>query len=272
MTTCGYFKAEIDAFDLDGDGDLDVVQIENLACVGPPSGRHIFLNENVGGRSFQLFDVIEINVGPRSLAGGDFNLDGNVDLAFTGQPTTILLGHGDLTFTELDAANVPGINIASDDLDQDGVLDLAIAIQRNVAPFIESMAIQLGNGDGTFAAHAIYLGSHAPPLAQISEILTGDPDRDGDADVLASNYASNDVSLWLNEGAGTFEPQIRYGAGMGALDMFYADFTGGGIPDIASYSASFPPLSQALQVFEGRDLLGGPKTRKTGKTPRPASR
>ena len=273
VPTCGYFKAEIDAFDFDGDADLDVIQIENLGCVNISlSARRVFVNQNVGGRSFQLFSILVINPNPRSLAGGDFNHDGNLDLAITSQPTTILLGHGDLTFTQLDAGNVPGINIATADFDRDGVLDLALALQRNVAPFIESMAIQLGNGDGTFAPPVIYLGSHAPNLAQISEIQSGDVDQDGDADVLALNYASNDVSVWRNDGSGAFAPQVRYGAGMGALDMSYADFTGDGIRDLATYSGSFPPLSQSIQVFAGRDLDRGPHAKKTGKTPKPVSR
>jgi hypothetical protein len=273
VPTCGYFKAEIEAFDLDGDEDLDVVQIENLACVNIPlSARRVFLNENVGGRSFRLSSVLVVNPNPRSVAGADLDHDGNLDLALTGQPSTILLGHGDLTFTQLSSANIPGINVASDDFDQDGHTDMAIALQRNVAPFLESMAVQLGNGDGTFTAPAIYLGSHSPDLAQISEILSGDVDRDGDPDVLASNYASNDVSIWRNAGEGTFMPHVRYGGGMASLDISYADFTGDGSADLATYSWSFPPLSQSIQLFEGRGLGRPPHVRRVNEPPRPVSR
>ncbi len=256
VPTCGYWFAEIDAFDLDNDGDLDVVQIENLGCPNEPfSGRRVFLSENLGNGTFQFRDVTIINIDSRSVAGGDFNQDGNVDLIVTGQPGSILLGNGDFTFTLLDAAMIPGINVATGDLNGDEILDLAFAIQRNVEPFKESMAIQLGNGDGTFQPVEIYLGSHAPQLAQIFEILLGDPDADGDLDVMCLNVASNDVSFWANAGDGTFEPLVRYGVGESGQDMSYADFTGDGIADIATNTHGAPPVPKSIKIFEG--LIGG---------------
>jgi hypothetical protein len=249
VATCGYFASEIDAFDLDDDGDLDVVQIESLGC-GTVGGR-VFVNENTGNAQFRLANVIQPFPNPRSVAGGDFDHDGIIDLALTSQPTTILLGNGDFTFEQFGAGIVPGINIATDDFDHDGHLDLAIALQRNVNPWIESMVIQLGFGDGEFRPPVTYLGSHSPNLAQISEILTGDADGDGNADVMCLNYASNDMSLWLGNGDGTFQRQVRYGAGVGSNDFAWADFDGDGTADVATYDRSFPPISHALQIIAG---------------------
>jgi hypothetical protein len=250
-STCGYFKAEIDAFDLDSDDDLDVVRVENLGCPGEPfSSRRLFVHENLGNANFVLANIIVLNPSPRSLAAGDFNEDGVLDLVVNGQPTSILLGHGDFTFTLLSAADLTGINVAAADLDGDDHLDIVQALQRG-GGFLESMAVQLGHGDGSFQPETIYLGSHAPNLAQITEVLTGDPDNDGDIDVMASNYASNDASFWANHGDGTFAPQVRYGVGLNPIDLSYADFTGDGVGDLAGTISSFPPLSGNVAIVPG---------------------
>jgi hypothetical protein len=250
-STCGYFKAEIDAFDLDNDNDLDVVRVENLGCPGEPfSSRRLFVNENLGNATFALANIVVLNPSPRSVAAGDFNEDGFLDLVVNGQPTSILLGHGDFTFTLLSAADLTGINVATADFDGDDHLDIVQALQRGSGN-LESMAVQLGNGDGSFQPEDIYLGSHAPDLSQITEILTGDPDADGDIDVMASNYASNDASFWANNGDGTFSPQVRYGVGLNPIDLSYADFTGDGVGDLAATLSSFPPLSGNVTVVPG---------------------
>jgi len=70
--------------------------------------------------------------------------------------------------------------------------------------------------------------------------------------VMCMNDASNDVSLWLGNGDGTFQRQIRYGAGKGSLDLSFADFTGDGIADLATYDNTFPPLATNIQIFAGR--------------------
>lgn len=256
VPTCGYFFfAEIDAFDLDNDTDLDVVQIEMLGCPNiPTSGRRIFINENLGDGNFQLAGIIVTNPSQRSVAAADFNEDGNLDLVLTSQPTTILLGHGDLTFTVVAAANLPGLNVTTADFNNDGHTDFALMLAE-FNDFSESMAVQLGNGDGTFLPPQIYPGAHSPGLSTQREIHTGDVDQDGDLDLMILNTSSNDLSVFLNNGDGTFQRKVRYGMNVRPFDFEYADFTGDGIGDVLALHASFPPFSSGLTVARG---LGAP--------------
>jgi hypothetical protein len=250
--TCGSFKAGAEAIDMDDDGDLDVALVENLGCPSVPlSGRRLFISENVDGTSFQLVDILVVGIFPRDLVAGDFDEDGRADLALVGGPTSVLISNGDFTFDQISAADMPGIYIDAGDLDGDGHLDLAVGIQRNVDPWVESMAIMLGAGNGTFGPAEVHVGSHSPDLAQIGEIVIGDVDGDGDGDVLTGNYASKDASVWLNDGDGTFQSQVRYGIGPGVLDLSFADVTGDGVADLIAPIGSIGPVTSSIAVVSG---------------------
>ncbi len=69
----------IDAFDLDNDGDLDVVLTEPGTCPGGQA--HIFIARNNGnGTSFTLVTPIQTDGLPSRIAGADLDHDGHIDL------------------------------------------------------------------------------------------------------------------------------------------------------------------------------------------------
>ncbi|HCF61895.1 MAG TPA: hypothetical protein DFS52_28350, partial [Myxococcales bacterium] len=89
-------------------------------------------------------------VDPSALVVGDFDRDGNLDVAVAnegGDDATILLGDGQGAFAS--AGNVPADNgpsaIATGDFDADGILDLAIANRLS-----NNATVLLGAGDGSF--------------------------------------------------------------------------------------------------------------------------
>jgi hypothetical protein len=213
---CG--PGDVDAFDLDNDGDLDVVQAVELATYA------------------------EFEGGTWGIDASDFDHDGNLDLVTYQANITgfigVALGNGDLTF------QVPLLSQTIDHFEQklvewndDGNLDMVILTRD----WQNRIGVAIGNGDGTFQnpQQMYWAAGTLEPLAVGVDIDTADVDLDGDADILVTNYASNDISLFIHKDDGTLDGQTRYGpGGTTALESVVGDFTGDQIADIATTVAS----------------------------------
>ena len=102
-----------------------------------------------------------------------------------------------------------------------GVLDLAVADMNS-----DQVSILLNNGNGTFQAPRWYYRVGSTPLA----LVAGDFNGDQHVDLATANANSYDVSVLLGNGDsdGTFEPQLRFGAGTFPASLVTADFNGDG--------------------------------------------
>ena len=192
--------------------------------------------------SFHTVPTYGAGTGPQSVAIGDFNGDGNPDLAVANNSSnnvSVLLGNGDGTFrTRVDyAAGTGPQSIVTGDFNGDGKLDLAIA--NNGA---NNVSVLLGYGDGTFRTAVNYTVGTAP-----SSVAVGDFNGDGKIDLAVANRSTNNISVLLGNGDGTFRTAVNYAAATSPASVTTGDFNGDGKADLAVANTG----SNNISVFLG---------------------
>ena len=214
------------AGDFNGDGNLDLAETCDSINEGECVSLLILLGNGDG--TFVQSSAIPIPIGGiQSTAVGDFNGDGQLDLAVTdsgGNAVMILLGSGDGTFkaTASPATGVGPTSIAVADFNGDGRLDLAVTNSGS-----NNVTILLGDGDGTFVAAASPATGAAPTSAAV-----GDFNGDGVPDLAVANAGSSTVTILLGNGDGTFTAAAGTAADTGSTAVSAADFNGDGKEDI----------------------------------------
>jgi hypothetical protein len=182
---------------------------------------------------------------------GDFNGDGNEDLAWVDAQTKmvfVLLGHGDGTFTQVSTHPATGdnpVSIAVGDFNGDGKLDLAIdnVFAANGSLTATNLTILLGNGDGTFTAAAPVTVGIGP-----ESIVTADFNGDGKLDLAVANIQPPaTVMVLLGNGDGTFSTPVSTIPIVYLVELAVGDFNGDGKADIAAtLENNFVPNVYAL--------------------------
>jgi len=192
---------------------------------------------------------------PTSLTTGDFNDDGNLDVAVanTGDNTvSILMGHGDGTLTLFGTP----INVGRDpeairagDFNGDGYSDLAVANYSD-----GTVTTLLNNQSGGFTKTTVSTGSGAGSGPQALAI-----NGSGSSLLLAvANYHDNTVSVMQSGGSGSFGAQTIVPVGKGPDDVNFADFNGDGIPDLAVSNYTDDTVNLALGSSGGSYTVLGP--------------
>jgi hypothetical protein len=215
--------------DFNGDSKLDLAIANN----GFNSGNTVSILLGKGDGTFlPHVDYLTTNV-PLTVATGDFNMDGKLDLVVGNFGTiSIFLGKGDGTFQpRVDYPAIGNQSIVVADFNGDGKADLAT-----------EGSILLGNGDGTFQPHMDYRSGVANMLG------LGDFNSDGIPD-LAVPSSQTKVSILLGKGDGTFIAPVSYEVVNQILSSFtVADFNGDGVPDLAATDANLDTVSIILST------------------------
>jgi hypothetical protein len=210
--------------------------------------------------SFMRLDRVVMADDPFQIVAGDFNHDGNLDLALSDKvipKVYVLLGQGDGSFGSETAfaTNGPAFSLLTADFNHDGNLDIVMAV-----PSRNSVTILLGTGNGSFgSALEIPTNGTRSPLS----IATGDFNHDGKLDLMVALVGSNNISFLAGHGDGTFSPYTTAGVVRDDPQMIIAaDFNGDGKLDIATANQDFIGVSLALGTGAGTlqpavDILTG---------------
>jgi len=199
--------------------------------------------------------------GTTGVALGDLNGDGRLDaLALdrnTGSVSVFLNpaatpgSFGTPTKYSNGASSSASFGLTVGDLDGDGRPDVVTA---NLSSPTVSVLLNSATAPGTLQAAAVYGSGGSTPI----EVAVGDVSGDGRADIVVTNFSSNQVGVLLNSttAPGTFATAVTFGTGAGSAPrgLVLADLDADGRRDIATANLS----SNTVGVLLNTSVVAAP--------------
>ncbi|MBP8034517.1 MAG: VCBS repeat-containing protein, partial [Bacteroidia bacterium] len=249
FTSAGYDVADVLCYeDFNSDGFKDII------CPGKVCSSCnwlVILLGSATGTFSPPTNVPIINDGS-SMASGDFNSDGKMDLVslsagMTGNNVRIYLGIGNGTFGTYSAfSSSIDLNVIVDDLNLDGKLDLIFAGNYYGNP--NQISVRFGIGNGSFGTPQNYPTNNNSGVVQ--GLVSGDFNNDGMPDIALSN-SNSIVSVFLNTNAGILSSVANYTVGFNPTNLAIADFNSDGKIDVAISNYGSSTYSTGFGILFG---------------------
>ena len=219
--------------DFDGNGFADVVVAREN-----PFGAILFIGD--GSASFLVGEIIDLPDDPLSLASGDLDEDGILDLVVSAEDVRVYMGDGLGGFVPGQVLDPPGTAgfLAVALIDADEHLDLVVG-------GVDEVSVHLGDGTGEFGA-AIAADVDGPRMIEPTDM-----DLDGTLDLLVSTTTG--VAVLMGDGTGAMALLDTQAAAGLTVDLAVGDLDGNGFPD-----AVVTTTSGEVRLFAGQGggLLG----------------
>lgn len=251
-------SAQALAADMDGNGSLDSVSLPlgRLTILGSNS-IHIGLTEaNYDVKSVKSTAVPSGMGTLQSLAVADFNRDGKPDVlarlfAVSGNTLRLFLGNGDGTLQTPGTLPLSGDirGMAVLDINTDSIPDVIVNVSLAGGATSASVAVLVGNGNGTFQAPVHYA---LPGLSFPEPIAAADFNNDGRPDIVTADQSDAMLAILPGAPGGAFGAAIVSTVASGASALDIGDFNKDGKADVALADR----IKNTLHVALGNGLGG----------------
>lgn len=219
---------EIIIGNLNGDGKIDLavsnILDDHLSILfGHGDGSF------TGGRAFPAGSV-------NGVALANFDGDGLLDLVAGGGNASVLKGQAMGAFgAPLILTGQTGSGVVAGDFNKDGKQDVAFILEGNPRFANDKLQTRLGNGDLTFGAATTITLPDADFALDFT--LAIDINKDGNLDLVTANTGTDDVSVFLGNGNGTFQGGLTTTVGDQPKWLAAGDLDGNGTLDLAVVNA-----------------------------------
>ena len=166
--------------------------------------------------------------GPNSVAVGDFNGDGDPDVAVANEfagSVSVLLGSAGGSFSTATNIAIGGFPfaVAVGDFNGDGDPDLAVA-----DAFDGIISVLLGSTGGTFTGPTNFPAGSFP-----ASVAVGEFNGDGDPDLAVADQVTGEILVLRGTAGGGFTAPTTVGTATGPFSITVGEFNGDGDPDLA---------------------------------------